>query len=81
MADIISIALSLLGVIFIVLLVTGGYGWMMAGGNEEDMKKAKDRIRTAIIGLLIVLIAYSLTWFIFTRLPFAGGGGTPGVPI
>lgn len=67
-AMIIKSALSILGLIFLVLLVIAGYQWMTAGGNEKEVEGAQARIKTAIIGLVIVLAAYSITAFVFTRL-------------
>jgi flagellar biosynthesis protein FlhB len=75
-ATIIRVVLSLLGIIFLVLLILGGYQWMTAGGNEDQVSKAQDRIKTAIIGLVIVLAAYAITAFVFSNLPFNSGGGT-----
>ena len=61
---VISAALSLLGVIFIILIVLAGYQWMTAGGNEDKVSKATDRIKTAIIGLVVTLSAYLIWSFI-----------------
>jgi amino acid transporter len=72
---IIQVALSLLGIIFLIIIVFAGYSWMTAAGNEEAVKKAQDMIKRAIIGLVIVLMAYAITYFIFNQLPFSGGGG------
>ena len=80
-ARIIQAFLGLLGVIFIILIITAGHTWMTSGGNEEKITKAKETIRRAIIGLIIVIGAYSITWFVFKNLPGgAGGGGTPPGP-
>ena len=72
--------LGLLGVIFIILIVIAGYNWMTAAGDEEKIKKATSTIRSAIIGLLIIIAAYSITYFVFQNLPGAGGavGSGPG---
>jgi cytochrome bd-type quinol oxidase subunit 2 len=56
---------SLLGVIFLILVIYGGAKWMTSRGNQEEIKKAKNILISSIIGLLIVLVAYALTWFIF----------------
>lgn len=69
-ALIIRVVLSLLGIVFLVLLVLGGYQWMTAGGDEKQVEGAMARIKTAIIGLVIVLSAYAITAFVFTRLPY-----------
>lgn len=75
-AAVIQTFLGLLGIIFIVLIVMAGYKWMNAAGNDEKVQEAKDTIRRAIIGLIITVSAYAITYFVFTNLP--GGGGTPG---
>lgn len=75
-ARVIFIALSLLAVIFIVLIIIAGYQWMTAGGNEEQITKAKKNISNAVIGLAIILSAYAITWFVFTYLPMSAGTGT-----
>ncbi len=67
--------LGLLGIIFIILIVYAGYIWMMAQGNEEDIEKAKKIIRNSIIGLIIIIAAYSITYFVFSSLAEINGGG------
>lgn len=65
---VISGALSLLGIIFIVLMVLAGYNWMMASGNEQKIEEAKSTIKRAIIGLVIVLGAWAIWRFILENL-------------
>ena len=77
-AVIINACLGLLGAIFLVLMIFAGFQWMTASGNEAQVKKAQDIIKNSLIGLIIVLAAYAITYFIFTYLPFTGGtAGTP----
>lgn len=82
-ATIIQAGLGLLAAIFLILMILAGFRWMTAGGNEAQVKKAQETITTAIIGLVIVLAAYAITYFIFKYLPFTsgsvGGGGNGGV--
>lgn len=66
-------ALALLGVIFLVLLVYGGYLWMIARGEEAEVTKAKDTIKMAVIGLIIVLAAYAITYYVVFYLSTASG--------
>lgn len=73
-AMVIKTFLSLLGVIFVVLLIIAGFNWMTAAGDEEKINKAKDTIKAAIIGLIIIVAAYSITYFVFDNLPGSGGG-------
>jgi len=61
--------IMLLGIIFVVLLVLEGYKWMMARGEEEKVREARDGIMRAVIGIIIVISAYAITYFVFTNLP------------
>lgn len=63
-AQIIRVLLGLLGIIFLALLIFAGYNWMTAAGDEEKVKKSKEQIASAVIGLLIILAAYSITKFV-----------------
>ena len=65
---VISAVLGLLGVLFIVLIILGGYKWMMAGGNEEEVSGAKKRITAAVLGLVITLSAYLIWNFVSSYL-------------
>ncbi len=65
--------LGLLGIIFIILILIAGYNWMTASGDEEKIKKATSTIRSAVIGLLIIVAAYAITYFVFENLPGASG--------
>ncbi len=68
--------LGLLGIIFLVLMVYAGFLWMTARGDDEPVTKAKDIIRQAIIGLIIVFVAYALTGFIINAV-LRATSGTP----
>ncbi len=41
---------------------------MIARGDAEKVKKAKELIIDAVIGLIIVLAAYAISVFVVTRL-------------
>jgi hypothetical protein len=67
--------LGLLGVIFLTLMITAGYKWMTASGNEEKLTEAKETIWRATIGLIVIVSAYAITYFVFNSLKWFGGGG------
>ena len=64
-AQITNVFLRVLGTITILLMLYGGWTWLWARGNEEDITKAKDIISGAIIGLLVILASYGITQFVF----------------
>lgn len=73
---VIKAALSMVGAIFLILMVYAGYLWMTARGEEEQVKKAQKIISTSIIGLVIVVSAYGVTTFIMlTILARTASGG------
>ncbi len=60
----ITLVLSLVGVIFMILIIYGGINWMLAQGNDEKVNKAKKIIIDSLIGLIIVVAAYAITYLI-----------------
>lgn len=71
--SIVKTALSLIGVIFLVLMIYGGYLWMTARGDSKIAEKAKDIITMAAIGLVIVMLAYAITYFVVANLSSSTG--------
>jgi len=71
---IINVALSLLGVIVLVIIIYGGFLWMTAGGNDEKVGEAKKWIFGGIIGLVIILSAYAIATFVISNLVNATTG-------
>ncbi len=66
--SIIQIVLSFLGVIFVILIIYGGFMWMTAGGKEQQVESAKKIITNSVIGIAIVMLAYAITWFVLFKL-------------
>ena len=71
---IINVALSLLGVVVLVIIIYGGFLWMTAGGNDEKVSEAKKWIFGGIIGLVIILSAYAIASFVISNLVGATTG-------
>jgi len=65
---IIQTALSILGIVAAILIIYAGYVWMTARGKEERVTKAKETLEAAIIGLIIIMAAYAITYFVVDRL-------------
>ncbi|MBI2416209.1 MAG: hypothetical protein HYV33_06155 [Candidatus Kerfeldbacteria bacterium] len=65
---IISIALTLLGMAFLVLLIYAGFLWALARGNEEAITKAKNLIKRAVIGFIIVMASLGISTTVFYQI-------------
>lgn len=66
--QIVQWVLSFVGVIFLILMIYGGFIWMTSNGNQESIQKAQQIIGSAVLGLIIVLSAYAITIFMGTTL-------------
>lgn len=62
----INTALGVLGVIALGLILYAGGLWLTAAGNDEKVTDAKKIIRTTVIGIAIVALAYAITAFIIS---------------
>lgn len=62
--NVIDILLSLVATISVVMFIYAGFLYFTSQGEESKMETAKKTIFYAVIGSAIVLMAYSLSWFI-----------------
>lgn len=60
--------LSLLGIIFIGMILFAGYNWMTAMGEAEKVKTAKSTLISAVIGLVLIIASLAITTFVLTQL-------------
>lgn len=67
-ASIINVLLGLLGIIAVGIILIGGFKWMTAMGNTENVDKAKKLIFQGIIGLVIILSSYAIANFVLTSI-------------
>ena len=61
--------LSFLGIVFMLLILIGGFQWMTSQGAPAKVTAAQKLITNSIIGLLIVISAYAITTFIADSIP------------
>jgi len=77
-ARIINPVLGLLGIIFVVLMLYGGYLYLTSLGKEEQIKKSKQLIVSAIIGVIIIIAAYAITAFVLDAIQQSNSPGYTG---
>ena len=77
-ARIINGLLSLLGMLFTVLIIWGGFKWMTSQGNSQQVDEAKNIIKNSVIGLAVVVTAYAIARFVLTALARNATNGTGG---
>lgn len=52
------------GIIAVIVIIIGGFRYSTSMGDPGKLKSAKDTILYAVIGLVIVLLAFAITNFI-----------------
>lgn len=76
---IINVVLSFLGIITICLVIYGGFLYLLARGNPKTADKGRKVIFIGIIGVLIVLASWGISYFVFSAInqsvDEAGGSG------
>lgn len=54
------------GLIFFFMLIIGGLQWILSGGDKAKTENARNRITSALIGLVIVFSAWAIAALITT---------------
>ena len=62
--NIISIALGFVGLIAVILVIYGGFMYMTARGNDDQVSDARQTIYRAMVGLIIIIFSYAITVFV-----------------
>lgn len=57
-AIVIRILLMIGGAIAVLFVIIGGYQYLTSGGNDEDAEKGKKTLTNAIIGIIIITLAW-----------------------
>ncbi len=64
LTNITNTLLRAIGLIAVVMLVFGGFKYIISGGDSAKVASAKNTIIYAIIGLIIVILAYAIVNFV-----------------
>lgn len=75
LVKIIIFILRLTAIIAVSYFIYGGLTWMTAGGNSDKIRKGKDIIVWAVLGLVVIFTSYIIINFVFESLKKVGEGG------
>lgn len=56
------------GVIAVIVIIIAGFYFVTSNGNAQNVAKAKNAILGAVIGLIVVLLAYTITAIVMAGL-------------
>jgi hypothetical protein len=71
----IKLFLQIVGLIAVAYIIYGGFRYVTAGGNDETVAAAKKTLINSIIGLVIIILSYTIV-NIVVRTAFGEVGNT-----
>ena len=60
--------LGLASVIAVLFIIIGGFQYIFSGANEALAKKGKQTLTNAVIGLIIIILSFTIVTIIFNEL-------------
>jgi hypothetical protein len=70
-----NVLLFVVGAISVIMVIIGGFRYVISGGNSSNITTAKNTILYAVVGLIIAIMAYALVNFVIGSF-VSGGSGT-----
>ena len=64
LTQILGLVYTWAGIIAVLIIVIAGLFFVTARGNADQVKRSKDAIRGAVIGLVVVMVAFVITQFV-----------------
>ena len=71
----VEVGLAIVFAVAVIYLVIGGFRYIISQGNEEGVEKAKGTITNALIGLVIVVLAWIILTVVVNILNSTGTSG------
>ncbi|MDB5168028.1 MAG: hypothetical protein JWO55_286 [Candidatus Saccharibacteria bacterium] len=55
------------GIVCIIIIIIAGYFYVTSNGNAATIKRGKDAIAGAVIGIIVIILAFTITQFVIGR--------------
>lgn len=62
--------MGITGTLALIMFLIGGFQWMTAAGNPERIKKGRDTLMWAVLGLIVIFSSYAILRAILETLQF-----------
>ncbi len=59
-----NVLLFLIGAVSVIMLIVGGFRYVLSGGDSTQVTSAKNTILYAVIGIIVALLAYAIVNFV-----------------
>lgn len=64
---VVNLMLYILGILAVIMIVIGGFRYVVSAGDEGGIKQGKNTIIYAVIGLIVAILAYAIVNFVVFR--------------
>lgn len=71
--NIINVVLGFLGVLLLFYFIYAGFLWMTDAGGGKGKEKAMGMMKSAVIGLIIIVAAYAISNFVLEQVTTVAG--------
>lgn len=59
-----NILIFLVGAVSVIMLIYGGFRYVISGGNSDQVSAAKNTIIYSIVGIVVAILAYAVVGFV-----------------
>lgn len=67
LGNILNVVYSSAGVLAVIVIIYGAYIYVTSDGNASNVKRGKDAILGASIGIVVIIMAFTITQFILGK--------------
>lgn len=68
--------LFFVGILSVLMIIIGGFKYVVSGGSATAVTSAKNTILYALVGLIVAFLAYAAVNYLLNTLGSDGAGGT-----
>jgi hypothetical protein len=68
LSKVINLFLTIAGIVAVIAIIIGGIRYTTSGGDQGQIKSAKDTILYAVVGLVVAIMAFAIVNFVIGRL-------------
>lgn len=65
--NILNITYTWAGIVCVIVIIVAGFYYVTSNGNAQTIAKAKNAIMGAVIGLVVIILAFAITNFVIGR--------------
>lgn len=73
-----NVLLFLIGAVSVIMLIIGGFRYVISNGDSSQVTAAKNTILYAVIGIIVALLAYAIVGFVVKSFTTSGSGSGDG---